>query len=169
MITLCCPCQHTSYHEDIICGRKTQGRRMTALSSQCTNIVLVAPSCFLTQQSDDGSFCEKDLPDVTHTALHSCYVTGYIKGLVGKRRCFVCPYEEGGQRENLLHHRCQTLTIDLTGYLQAYYQALQPMLSLPLYTIMATPHQPLTTVLSWAALQRSTAVSASGTANREAV
>lgn len=114
----------------------------------------------------------KALPDVTHTALHSCYVTGYIKGLVGERRLFLCPNEEGGQRENLLHHRCQTLTIDLTGCLQAYNQPLPPMLSLPLYIYnngSATPIADHCTVLGDTPAQHSTAVSASGTANREAV
>lgn len=47
-------------------------RHMTALSSQHSNIVSVAPSCILTQESDDGLFSVKSLPDVTHTALHSC-------------------------------------------------------------------------------------------------
>lgn len=45
---------------------------MTALSSRCSNIVSVAPSCILTQKSDDGSFSVKPLPDVTQTELHSC-------------------------------------------------------------------------------------------------
>lgn len=55
---------------------------MTAPSSQCSNVVFVVPSCILTQESDDGSFSVKPLPDVTHTAPHSCCVTAAVKWLV---------------------------------------------------------------------------------------
>lgn len=170
MITLCCPCQHISYHEDIICGRKTQGLHMTALSSRCTNIVSVAPSC--------NPECVVRWWIILCESSPWCYSYGTAqllchrlhKGAYEREAVVFVPKWGGMAEENLFHQRCQTLTTDLTGYLQAYCNLCHPCCHRHcIYTIMAALHQSPTAILSWATLQHSTAVSASGTANGEAV